>query len=288
MKSRLQAVQKESKDLRNKIQDTEAKMKTTNKSRNEYFDLVRNMVESNTNLKAKIEECDRRAEKLSVEARTTEAHQKMVQLALEAKLDEALAERARVEASTVRAYQMLAQHVEDIAEALEQASASIVRGGPSRDPFSAGVAKELKTLRDGARTMLMDGAPGFAGDPDHVEPVPHAYSPPPRSLGFQSPPGGANGFSGMNGHGTTSLPPPPDGMNGGSRMNGYGDSHYQVQDPLSYPTIGVNGHSRLNGTNGVNGHSRPNGTNGFSNQQMRDDEFEDDDSLLEYDLPNVE
>eukprot|EP00746_Dinoflagellata_sp_MGD_P162963 gnl/MRDRNA2_/MRDRNA2_90744_c0_seq1.p1 gnl/MRDRNA2_/MRDRNA2_90744_c0~~gnl/MRDRNA2_/MRDRNA2_90744_c0_seq1.p1 ORF type:complete len:1192 (-),score=272.92 gnl/MRDRNA2_/MRDRNA2_90744_c0_seq1:74-3649(-) len=224
MKQRLQAVQKESKELRGKIQETEQKIHTVSASRNEYFDLVRKMVEDNTDLKTKIDDFDRHAETLSTEARTAEAHQKMVQLALEAKLDEAIAERSRVEASTIRAYQMLAQHVEDIAQALEQASASIVRGGPSRDPFSAGVAKELKTLRDGARTMLVEGAPGFTGDPDHVDPDPHTFRPPPRSSGFQAPPGGTggmNGHRGMNGH----------GVNGHNHINGSnGFARQEVMD----------------------------------------------------------
>merc|ERR1719265_1671471 len=136
------------------------------------------MIENNTNLKGNIAELDRHAQQLSTKARTTEAHHKMVQLALEARLDEALAERARVEDSTIRAYQMMAQHVESIAEALEQASASVVRGGPSRDPYSSSVARQLKDLRDGARSLLTEGAPGFDGDPDHYSPTQ-----PPRSHG---------------------------------------------------------------------------------------------------------
>merc|ERR1719171_1933537 len=135
-------IQKEIKETEKQIAETDDKVNNVTASRNEYFDLVRKMVDENTDLKNKIQEADRSPN----DPRNGDPRQ---QRAMQEQLDHAVHERARVEESTVRQYQSLAKRVGDIAMHLEQST----RGG-NGSVTPRDIANELLALREGARAML--------------------------------------------------------------------------------------------------------------------------------------
>merc|ERR1712224_307158 len=119
------------------------------------------MVDENQELKVKIAEAQKAAGSGERNG-ASDSQQRHLQQTLEMRLDEALADRSRVEESTVRAYQNLAQRVQEIAFTLEHSRTSPGRGSPRGDATPRDIARELLALRDGARAMLRKTGAGGA------------------------------------------------------------------------------------------------------------------------------
>eukprot|EP00746_Dinoflagellata_sp_MGD_P145113 gnl/MRDRNA2_/MRDRNA2_77764_c0_seq1.p1 gnl/MRDRNA2_/MRDRNA2_77764_c0~~gnl/MRDRNA2_/MRDRNA2_77764_c0_seq1.p1 ORF type:complete len:1096 (+),score=233.83 gnl/MRDRNA2_/MRDRNA2_77764_c0_seq1:65-3352(+) len=168
LKKKMVVLHKENKRLQESISEMEQKIEAVSGSKNEYFELVRKMVDENQELKLKITDAQKTAAS-GGERSAGESQNRNLQRTLEIRLDDALAERSRVEESTVRAYQNLAQRVQEIALALEHSKgAPGGRGSPRGDTTPRDIARELLALRDGARAMLRKTGGGRDQSPNGI------------------------------------------------------------------------------------------------------------------------